>query len=35
MIDLTLNPKQIKINAQRAKEKNIIYPTFAQMKDQI
>ncbi len=33
MIDLTLNPKQIKINAQRAKEKNIIYPTFAQMKD--
>ena len=33
MIDLTLNPKQIKINAQRAKEKNIIYPTYAQMKD--
>lgn len=33
MIDLTLNPKQIKINAQRAREKNIIYPTFAQMKD--
>ncbi len=33
MIDLTLNPKQIKINAQRAKEMNIIYPTYAQMKD--
>ena len=33
MIDLTLNPKQIKINAQRAKEMNIIYPTYAQMKN--
>jgi len=33
MIDLTLNPKQIKLTAQRAKEKNIILPTYAQMKD--
>ena len=33
MIDLTLNPKQKKLTAQRAKEKNIILPTYAQMKD--
>ncbi|MEA2077209.1 MAG: pyridoxal-phosphate dependent enzyme [Candidatus Marinimicrobia bacterium] len=33
MIDLTINEKQIKLTAQRCKEKNIIFPTFAQMKD--
>ena len=33
MIDLTMNEKQIKLSAQRCKEKNIILPTYAQMKD--
>lgn len=33
MIDLTIHEKQIKLTAQRCKEKNIILPTFAQMKD--
>ena len=33
MIDLTMNEKQIKLSAQRCKEKNIVLPTYAQMKD--
>ena len=33
MIDLTINEEQLKRTVQRAKEKNIIIPTFAQMKN--
>ena len=33
MIDLTMNDEQLKDSAQRAKERNIIIPTFAQQKD--
>jgi len=33
MIDLTIHEKQIKLSAQRCKEKNIVLPTYAQMKD--
>jgi cysteine synthase len=33
MIDLTINEKQLKRTIERAKEKNIIIPTFEQMKN--
>ncbi len=33
MIDLSINPEQLKRGVQRAKERNIVIPTFAQMKD--
>ncbi len=33
MIDLTINEEQLKKTIERAKEKNIIIPTFAQMKN--
>lgn len=33
MIDLTINEKQLKKTIERAKEKNIIIPTFEQMKN--
>lgn len=33
MIDLTINDEQLERTIQRAKERNIIIPTFAQMKD--
>ncbi|MCD6136343.1 pyridoxal-phosphate dependent enzyme, partial [Candidatus Bipolaricaulota bacterium] len=33
MIDLTVNEKQLERTAQRARERGIIAPTFAQMKD--
>jgi cysteine synthase len=33
MIDLTINEEQLKRTVERAKERNIIVPTFAQMKD--
>ena len=33
MIDLSINPKQLERTVQRARERNIIIPTFAQMKD--
>ena len=33
MIDLTIHPQQLKRTVQRARERNIIIPTFAQMKD--
>ena len=33
MIDLTIHEEQLKRTVQRAKERNIIIPTFAQMKD--
>jgi cysteine synthase len=33
MIDLTINEEQLERTAQRARERNIIVPTFAQMKD--
>jgi len=33
MIDLTINKKQLERTIRRAKEKNIIIPTFAQMKN--
>jgi len=33
MIDLTINPKQLERAVQRARERDIIIPTFAQMKD--
>lgn len=33
LIDLTVNEEQLKKTVQRAKEKNIVIPTFAQMKD--
>lgn len=33
LIDLDVNEKQLRKNAQRAKERGIVIPTFAQMKD--
>jgi len=33
MIDLTINQEQLERTVQRARERNIIIPTFAQMKD--
>ncbi len=33
MIDLTINEEQLKRTVQRARERDIIIPTFAQMKD--
>jgi len=33
VIDLSINPKQLERTVQRARERNIIIPTFAQMKD--
>ena len=33
MIDLTIHEEQLKRSVQRARERNIIVPTFAQMKD--
>jgi cysteine synthase A len=33
MIDLTIHPEQLKRTVQRARERNIVVPTFAQMKD--
>jgi cysteine synthase A len=33
MIDLTINEERLKRTVQRARERNIIIPTFAQMKD--
>ncbi len=33
MIDLTVNPQQLERTAQRCRERDIIIPTFAQMKD--
>ena len=33
MIDLTIHPEQLERTVQRARERNIIIPTFAQMKD--
>ncbi|MBC8264502.1 MAG: pyridoxal-5-phosphate-dependent protein subunit beta, partial [Anaerolineales bacterium] len=33
MIDLTIHQEQLERTVQRAKERNIIIPTFAQMKD--
>ncbi|MGD8759545.1 MAG: pyridoxal-5-phosphate-dependent protein subunit beta, partial [Anaerolineales bacterium] len=33
MIDLTVNKKKMKRAVERARERNIIIPTFAQMKD--
>ena len=33
MIDLTINEEQLKRTIERAKEKNIIIPTFEQMKN--
>ena len=33
MIDLTIQPEQLKRAVQRARERRIIIPTFAQMKD--
>ena len=33
MIDLTINKKQLERTVQRARERNIIVPTFAQMRD--
>ena len=33
MIDLTINEKQLANSVQRAKEQNIIIPTFEQMKN--
>ncbi len=33
MIDLTIHPESLKRSVQRARERNIVIPTFAQMKD--
>jgi cysteine synthase A len=33
MIDLTINEEQLKRTIERAREKNIIIPTFEQMKN--
>lgn len=33
MIDLTIHSESLKRSVQRARERNIIIPTFAQMKD--
>ncbi|HSJ57563.1 MAG TPA: pyridoxal-5-phosphate-dependent protein subunit beta, partial [Anaerolineae bacterium] len=33
MIDLTINEQKLKRAVERARERNIIIPTFAQMKD--
>ena len=33
MIDLTMNDEQLKRTVERARERNIIIPTFEQMKD--
>lgn len=33
LIDLTINEEQLKENAKLAKERNVLMPTFAQMKD--
>ena len=33
MIDLTMNRENLKRSIERAREKNIIIPTFAQMED--
>jgi cysteine synthase A len=33
MIDLTIHKKQLERTVQRARERNIYIPTFAQMKD--
>ncbi|HDG68556.1 MAG TPA: pyridoxal-5-phosphate-dependent protein subunit beta, partial [candidate division Zixibacteria bacterium] len=33
MIDLTVNPEQLQRTVKRCRERNIIIPTFAQMKD--
>ena len=33
MIDLTISQEQLKRTVQRAQERNIVIPTFAQMKD--
>jgi hypothetical protein len=33
LIDLTINEEQLEKSAKRAKERNIVIPTFAQMKD--
>jgi cysteine synthase A len=33
MIDLTVHPEQLKRTVQRARERHIVVPTFAQMKD--
>ena len=33
MIDLTIHKEQLKRTVQKARERNIIIPTFAQMKD--
>ncbi|MGB9592859.1 MAG: pyridoxal-phosphate dependent enzyme [Anaerolineae bacterium] len=33
MIDLTIHPESLKRSVERARERNIIIPTFAQMKD--
>ena len=33
MIDLTMNRENLKRSVERAREKNIIIPTFAQMED--
>jgi len=33
MIDLTINKEQLERTINRAKERNIIIPTFAQMKN--
>jgi len=33
MIDLTMNEEQLKRTIERARERNVIIPTFEQMKD--